>query len=185
MEMAAVKSLSKLESSALKASHTMDPTVSTHNVPLDSPISGRRSKLCRVLRKFTGCRGWKKTILPFIYFCKSSRSYKHLLFPELIILSLVTCLQPQRRKSFNSSPEDGEVLGALSPPRVSTQPPSVATSSLTCFWHSSCQSMARGQKNQLLVGDPTQWADLGWGRGPGAVYLFDTISSELTGSLSF
>lgn len=92
MEMAAVKSLSKLESSALKASHTMDPTVSTHNVPLDSPISGRRSKLCRVLRKFTGCRGWKKTILPFIYFCKSSRSYKHLLFPELIILSLVTCL---------------------------------------------------------------------------------------------
>lgn len=31
----------------------------------------------------------EKTVFPFIYFCKSSRSYKHLLFPELIILSLV------------------------------------------------------------------------------------------------
>ena len=34
----------------------------------------------------------EKTILPFIYFCKSSRSYKNLLFPGLIILSLMTCL---------------------------------------------------------------------------------------------
>lgn len=95
----------------------------------------------------------EKTILPFIYFCKSSRSYKHLLLPELIILSLMTCLQPQRRKSFSSSHEDGKVLGALS------HLPCQHAAPLYGYVFSYLLLVREDQRISCWSGDSVQWAD--------------------------
>lgn len=72
--------------------HAQGTQQAEHRVSHWPPCFWKKEQVMHSAKEVYRLQRVEKTILPFIYFCKSSRSYKNLLFPGLIILSLVTCL---------------------------------------------------------------------------------------------